>query len=187
MNIHSDHKYIQAFREGNFRLLEELYELHAPPVRRWILKNNGSLEDAKDIFQDTIVSLIKKAYDPDFVLTYPIGGLIFQIAKNKWTDELRKKKTSKKVRNMLGDRLNIQEEDISLMIEKMELDERRQKKLDLSFSKLSDHCQKLLKLIFEGLKPKEIVTSLNMNNVNTVYRRKNACLQRWKELYNEVA
>lgn len=185
MNPHSDHKYIEAFRKGNFRLLDELYKINAPQVKRWILQNSGSAEDAKDVFQETIISIIKKAYDPDFCLTYPIGGLIFQIAKNKWKDELRKKKTVKKVRNAISERLNKQEEDFTLFIEKFEEEELIQKKLDASFEQLSDHCKQLLKLILKGANSNDIVKSLKMNNVNTVYRRKNACIQRWKELFNK--
>ncbi len=184
MNPHIDHKYIEAFRKGNFRLLEDLYAKHTPQVKGWILKNNGTIEDAKDIFQETIISLIKKAYDPDFYLTYPIGGLIFQISKNKWTDELRKKSAVRRVRNTINKRLNKQEEDFTLILEKLEHEENLQKKLDISFEKLSDHCKQLLKLFSEGANSKDIVNSLKMNNVNTVYRRKNACLQRWKELFN---
>jgi len=183
MNPHIDHKYIEAFREGNFRLLDELYSKNAPQVKKWILNNSGTIEDAKDIFQETIISIIKKAYDPDYCLTYPIGGLIFQISKNKWTDELRKKKTTRKVRNDLNQRLNDKEEDFTLYIDKFEQEEQLQKKLDISFEKLSDHCKQLLKLFIDGAKTIDIVNSLKMNNVNTVYRRKNACIQRWKELY----
>jgi len=184
MNPHADHKYIEAFRKGDYRLLDELYQKNTPQVKRWILNNSGNIEDAKDIFQETIISIIKKAYDPDFQLTYPIGGLIFQIAKNKWTDELRKKKTKNKVRKVLTQRLEDREEAFTLYLERIERDEHLQRKLDASFVKLSDRCQRLLKLFAEGAKPKEIVDILKMNNVNTVYRRKNACLQRWKELYN---
>jgi len=186
MNPHIDHKYIEAFREGNFRLLDELYSKNAPQVKRWILNNSGTVEDAKDIFQETIISIIKKAYDPDFRLTYPIGGLIFQISKNKWTDELRKKKTVRKVRNAMNQRLEDREEAFTLYIEKFEQEEQLQKKLDVSFEKLSDHCKRLLKLISEGAKAIDIVDTLKMNNVNTVYRRKNACIQRWKELFNAL-
>ena len=184
MKPHSDHKYIIAFRSDNFALLEEIYTNHTPQVTRWILNNSGTLADAKDIFQETLISIIKKAYDPDFLLTYPIGGLIFQIAKNKWTDELRKKKIGKKVRKVIDERLNSESNDFSMLLEEIEQDEINQKRLDQSFAKLSDHCKQLLKLISEGVKPKDIVNSMNMNSINTVYRRKNACIQRWKELFN---
>ncbi len=184
MSLHSDHNYFEALRKGDYRLLDELYEKNSPQVKRWILNNSGTIEDAKDIFQETIISIIKKAYDPDFQLTYPIGGLIFQISKNKWTDELRKKKTRQKVRKALTQRLDDREEEFTLYLERIEQNELNQRKLDVSFEMLSDHCQRLLKLFAEGAKPKEIVDLLKMNNVNTVYRRKNACLQRWKELYN---
>ena len=83
-------------------------------------------------------------------------------------------------------RLNKQEDDFTRIVEEMKQEEQLQKKLDLSFAQLSDRCKKLLEMIAQGKKSVDIVDALHMNTVNTVYRRKNACLQRWRALFKEI-
>lgn len=68
-------------------------------------------------------------------------------------------------------------------IEEIEEEEIRQTQLNLAFEKLSELCQKLLRAVSEGIASKDIAVQLTMNDVNTVYRRKNACVERWKNLY----
>lgn len=182
MNAHEDHRYLIALRKGDNLLLQELYTKYSPQVISWMKKNNGSMSDAKDIFQEALIALYNKACDPDFVLTYPIGGLIFQICKNKWIDQIRKKNKESEVRIVEQKRYD-SEQPIQSMIEQIEEEENRQHKLDSTFKKLSELCQKLLQAVAEGIKPKEIAQQLSMNDVNTVYRRKNACVERWKNLY----
>lgn len=146
----------------------------------WVTTNNGSQEDAYDIFHDTLEAMIHKSYAPEQKFTSDnVGGYIIQIAKNKWIDQLRRKKTFQKVRKGFAERLdseyNIEEDYISVETEHV-----KQKALQEAFAKLSEVCQKLLTLIMHERKTKDIVEELNMSNANTMYRRKHACLQSWK-------
>ncbi len=182
MNQHEDHRYLIALRENHSETLRELYANHSAQVIRWVMNNNGSMADAKDVFQEALLALYNKACDPDFVLTYPIGGLIFQICKNKWIDQIRKKRKESEVRIVEKERYTT-EESISPLIEQVEEEEIRQKKLDIAFKQLSELCQKLLGLVSEGIASKDIAVALQMNDANTVYRRKSACVDRWRALY----
>jgi RNA polymerase sigma factor (sigma-70 family) len=184
MNKHDDHRYIEALRKGDRLLLEQLYEKHSPQVKRWILQNSGSVADARDVFQEAIIALYNKACDSSYVLNCAIGGLLFQICKNKWIDQIRKKGKDQEVRNMEIQRYKDDEATVS-QLEAIEEEEIRQSKLEQAFAGLSDLCQKLLKLYTEGLKAEAIRVQLGMENTNTLYRRKNACTDRWRSLYQE--
>ena len=183
MNAHEDHRYLLALRKGDNLLLKELYSNFSPQVISWVKKNNGSMSDAQDIFQEALIALYNKACDRDFVLSYPIGGLIFQICKNKWIDQIRKKTKESEVRILEKERYDSEQPNTSA-IEQIEEEEIRQNQLNLAFEKLSELCQKLLRAVSEGISSKDIAVQLAMNDVNTVYRRKNACVERWKNLYN---
>ena len=74
-------------------------------------------------------------------------------------------------------------EDIPTL-EAVEEEQIRQRKLDAAFSELSELCQKLLRLLVSGVSSTEAAAQLGMANANTVYRRKNACVGRWKTLYH---
>jgi len=182
MNTHDDQRYILAFREGNHKLLEELYQKHAPQISKWVQRNSGSADDAQDVFQEAILALHQKAADSSFILTCPIGALIFQISKNKWLNQLRKKNKETEVRIVEQERYSY-EGDILPTLEAVEEAEIRHQKLDQTFKQLSEICQKLLSLLAKGVSSTEAAAKLGMSNANTVYRRKNACGARWRSLY----
>lgn len=185
MNKHEDHRYIEALRNGDNQLLELLYQKHAPMVSRWVKQNSGSAADARDVFQEAILALYNKACDSSYVLNCAIGGLLFQICKNKWIDQIRKRGNDQKVRIAELARYD-NEMATTSQIEAIEEEEIRQGKLEKAFSHLSELCQQLLKYYSEGLKAESIRLKLGMENVNTLYRRKNACTERWRILYQEA-
>ena len=176
----SENNFIEKLKAGERDLLRVLYKEYLPKVLFWVSANNGNQEDGHDIFHDTLEALIHKSYTSGHNFTLEnIGGYIIQIAKNKWIDQLRRKKTFQKVRNGFTERLdseyNIEEDYISVETEHL-----KQKALKEAFSKLSEVCQKLLTLIMKERKTEEVVKELDMSNANTMYRRKHACLKSWK-------
>jgi RNA polymerase sigma factor (sigma-70 family) len=184
MNQHEDHRYIEALRKGDSRMLEELYQRFSKPVINWVSNNNGSNADARDVFQEAIIALYNKACDPAYTLTCPIGALLIQICKNKWIDQIRKKSKDKGVRSAELERYEGEQRTVS-ELEAMEEEEIRQSRLENAFAQLSDLCRQMLKLYSEGVKAEVIRAQLKMKNINTLYRRKNACTERWRTIYNQ--
>ena len=182
MQAHADHQIIEALRAGNFSVLKQVYEEHAPVIRSWVINNNGHEEDAQDVFQEAIIALHQKANDHTFVLTCPLGALIFRICRNKWLNQLRKKNREAEVRNWEEERYS-DESSLLPMLEAIEEEEIRQRRLDAGFQQLSELCQQLLHLLISGVSSAEAALQLGMNDANTVYRRKNACIGRWRTLY----
>ncbi len=186
MKEQEDQRYLIALRNGDAAVIRELYVKFTPQMKRWVYDNSGTVEDAKDIFQEVLETLCNKAHDPDFKLQNPIGGYLLGICKYKWIDRLRKKRRMKEVRKLEKERL--EEEDTSQIqeIERIEEEALRQKKLKVTFSQLSPLCQRLLRLVSEGISTAEIAKQLEMTNANTVYRRKNACIDRCRKLYQDL-
>jgi len=52
---YSDKAILEAIRNGEDGVLMHLYKQVLPKIKNYILKNNGSEDDAKDIFQDAVV------------------------------------------------------------------------------------------------------------------------------------
>lgn len=185
MKRHSDDQHIQALRRGDFSVLDAIYQEHAPAIRKWVANNNGSYADAQDIFQEAIIALHQKAQDKDFVLTCPLGALLFSICRNKWLNQLRKKNREAEVRILEESRYK-DEGELTSTLEAVEEEEIRQRKLDVTFEQLSELCQKLLRLLVSGVSSAEAAVQLGMTDANTVYRRKNACTERWRTLYQTL-
>lgn len=183
---HKDQRYIRALKEGNIELIESLYTANAKVIKNWILKNNGSIEDAKDVFQEVIETLLRISQDANFQLTCPIGALIFTIARNKWFDRLKALKKETELKNQIVNTNSYIELD-NPIIEKIQEEEIRQTRLEKALSQLSDTCQKLLQLLGENKNTKEIIELMGMEKAATMYRRKKACIDRWRVLYQEIA
>ena len=97
----AQYQLVSAIMANDESVLKQLYQNNYRKVEAYILKNRGSMPQAKDIYQEAFLAVwqnIKKgAFQPRNESA--LQGYLFQIAKNKWTDELRSaryKKTQRK-------------------------------------------------------------------------------------------
>ena len=179
--LHADHqRYIEAgFRGGDTDRLRELYTQHAPPIIRWIRRNSGTEKDGQDVFQEAMIVLCERAADPRFRLTAPIGAFLFRVSQNKWLQRLKKKSRLPTVSMEPPEQYNfalpIDPEIGTAQADCFRL-------LDATFAQLSPLCRDLLTLLQQGVGPTEAAERLGMAEANTVYRRKHACIDRWRKL-----
>ena len=184
--MHPDHRFIEALRTADPRGTREIYETYAREALRWVLNNNGTADDAADIFQEAVMAIFEKSQKPDFVLTCPLGALLYLIYSRKWIDRLREKKRDATVRIAEESRYEREKSDEGhLFLAEQIADEAAQKsRLARAFDQLTDLCRSLLNLLGQGIAPAEAARQLQMNSVDTLYRRKNACMARWRALYS---
>lgn len=181
--MHTDHRYIEALRRNDTRLIREIYAQHAPHTRRWVEQRGGSATDAQDVFQESLLAVYDKATDPHFTLTCPLGALLHIICSRKWVDRLRLKTREAEVRNQEEIRYSSEVTDDALSIAETVLAEaEQQQRMAQAFAQLSELCRQLLTLLSNGAKPAEAAQQLQMNSTETLYRRKNACAERWRAL-----
>ena len=182
--MHTDHRYIEALRSNDERMIREIYKQHATQALRWVVARGGSADDARDIFQEALIAVFEKAQQPDFVLTCPLGALLHVICSRKWIDRFRQKSRDTEVRNEEERRYSTEvTDDVLTVAEDALAEQSRQERLTTAFVQLSDLCRQLLTLLSNGTAPREAAAMLKMNSVDTLYRRKNACTERWRDVY----
>ncbi|MEO0734571.1 MAG: RNA polymerase sigma factor, partial [Bacteroidota bacterium] len=159
MSQHPDYRFIVALRENDSRTLEELYRECSPRITSWVLKNSGTVADARDLFQEALISLHASAHKEGFQLTCPIGALLFTICRNQWINQLRRKKREAEVRKIEAERYTPDSTTVS-DYERWEDDHLEKARLDQTLAQLSDTCQQLLKLLGRGVKPAEAAEQL---------------------------
>ena len=180
-----EQQYIKALQNNDNQGIRRIYKDFSGGILHWIKKNSGTAQDAEDIFNEAIIVIFEKVKQEGFELKYPFEKWLFGICRNKWIDRLKKNKQEQEVINDLKTGLKI-EEDLQSEFELLEQEHHRQQKLDTAFEQLSDLCKQLLLLIKAGTLPADIAKKLNMNATNTVYRRKNACIDRWQNLFKSA-
>ena len=174
LSVHSDQKYINALLNNDTLLLEELYQKFSGKIKQMVLQNNGSELDAADIFQDAILSLYNKAKSGKFILTCPLDAFIYLICRNKWINELNKRK-SHKVTFFDVDGFNNAGEDSFRLSEECILQHERRKLLEEKLAELGGICKQLLQLSWSGKSMEEVAGLLHMT-YGYARKRKTECM-----------
>lgn len=88
--MHKDQRYIDGLVNNHSSVIEEIYRLHAGRIEQLVLRNNGNLDDAKDLFQEVLMVLYHKGRE-GFVLTCPFGSFLYIACRSRWINELKKR------------------------------------------------------------------------------------------------
>ena len=165
-----DENLVNLIKNNDGPTLKELYGSNYVKVRRYVLKNNGNEQQAKDVYQEAFVAMWRNVREDKFKEDSlgSIGGYLFQIAKYKWLDHLR----SAQYKNTTFINRDIEFEE-SLSDE----DEAKSKKINRimeAVDQLGEKCQILLKLFyFEKKSFREIAEIVEMDEAsarNAKYR-----------------
>jgi RNA polymerase sigma factor (sigma-70 family) len=170
---HPDQKYVDAMLNNNATLLEEIYQRFFGKVRGMILRSNGAETDAADIFQEALFSIYKKAKNQRFILTCPFESFLYLVCKNKWLNELSKRKVQS-VTIIEADGFNnvaIGEDSIEYTEDNRVMEGRRHLLLQ-KMNELGESCKELLRLSWSGKSMEEVAEILK---VTYGYARKKKC------------
>jgi RNA polymerase sigma factor (sigma-70 family) len=173
----SDEEILSQLRAGDERALDFLYRKNYRMMVKMILKNSGTEDEAKDVYQDALIVLWNKARNPDFVLTSKISTYLYSVCLNLWRKELERK-----------GRLSREEADQPVI---MEMDKEERVTIILGcIEELSETCKNiLLYFYYDRLSMDEIAEKLGFANADTAKTKKYKCKQeldkKVKSLYSK--
>lgn len=156
--------------------LGHLYEREFPKIRKYVVRNSGSDEDAQDVFQETIMSFFSYVKLGKFNEEYEIGGFMYTVAMNTW-----KRKNRNKVIHVEYDG-NVREESSPDPYDQIISEEKRVNIIRI-FSELGENCKNILTdVIFQRLSMKEIADKYEYASATTAKTRHYKCKQRLSKL-----
>jgi RNA polymerase sigma factor (sigma-70 family) len=178
--MYSDEAVLQAIKNGDDRVLIHLYKQVLPKIKTYILKNNGSEDDAKDIFQDAVMTFYKYVKQDKFNPENEIAGFIYTISRNLWINQVKKK--NKMVD--LTDETPIKEVSYNFADDLMSRE--REDYVMTMFSKLGETCKQiLLYSIYHKFSMKEIKEKMGYTSENMAKTKNYKCKQRLIDLAKE--
>ena len=167
-----DQHYFDASLKGDKQGIKEIYRVFLPKITQFVKKNNGTEEDAKDIFQEAIIVLFKKIREGNFQLTSAFYTYLYGICRNLWLQKLQK--NYKKTVTFSNDREFKDETDFELIMQS----EERYQLFRSKFRELSDNCSKILQLFFQRVPMKEIVSRMGFSSLSYAKKRKFECKEK---------
>ena len=83
---------IEGLTTGDQDVFNNLYEYEFPKIVKLVINNSGNIDEARDIFQDTLVILLEKIFQNELNLSCSIGTYLYSISQNLWFNKLRRRK-----------------------------------------------------------------------------------------------
>lgn len=168
------HYTVEAILEGlktsDSNVLEYIYKKYFPIVRFFVIKNSGTDEDAKDVFQEAIILIYKKLKDESLDLNCAFKTYLYSVCRILWLRQLEKKKVRNEV--VTDNQVFVQlDEDIEELVAEQEQFRIYQKHFQL----LHKDCQEILQLFLKKVPLKEIAQKMNIKSDKYLKKRKYAC------------
>jgi len=172
---------IECIRTGNnSEALKYLYKDPLFKIRKFILNNSGTLDDADDVYQDAIIVLFQYVKNGKYNDEYDLDGFLFRVAKNSWIDIARKKQKIIK-ESLIGFDIS---DDTDFLGDAM-----RDEQLNVFhtlFNKLEDNCKKILSfVIFDKKTMKEISGLMGFKNEKVAKSQHHRCKKYFTKIVSE--
>lgn len=183
MTPHPDHKYIEALKQNDSVLIEEIYSRYAGRIKQLVLKNSGTETDAADLFQEVLIELHRKAVQQQFVLSCPFDAFLHLVCRNRWINELHKRKG--RPVTIAGDEGFNSNAGVLENYEALHMHEERKNLVEEKLAELGEGCRNLLTLSWSGKPLQEVAAMLNFTYAY-VRKKKTECMSKLISLVKEA-
>ncbi len=158
MKEYTDNEIIECLKNRQSYVVRYLSDRYMPMIRLMVFRMGGTLEDAKDIFQDGLIIMLEKIDNNDFVLTCKFRTFLYIVCENLWKSILDRRQAAA---NYISRRTEDESDDDFSEMQDNRLYEGIFYEV---FDTLDPACQNILKLYWEELTPDQIATRLGVTN-----------------------
>ncbi|PBQ33053.1 RNA polymerase [Sphingobacteriaceae bacterium] len=172
-----DSQIIELLQGNHYAKVSEKLYGYFPVIKKFVLKNSGSRQDAEDIYQEALIILIRKLKTPDFVLTSSLTTYLYSICRFLWSERL--KKQSKRIEVDLE---TTQQASAEHHLETLYKTESENTLAEKAFHQLGEKCKQLLLLFyFKKMSMRDIAAKLNFGSEKVAKNQKYRCIEKAKE------
>jgi RNA polymerase sigma factor (sigma-70 family) len=176
-----DEALIRSLAIGDSKAINFIYKTNYPTIEKMVFKMNGSMEEAYDVFQDSMTILYEKAKANDLELSCKLNTYLTSIAKHIWMRKLSSKK--RQSFTILHDDVDYQvavEDDVDRFVEF----EKNVSKLSACFEQIGEPCNSILKAFYvQNKSMNTIAEEFGYTNPENAKTQKYKCLNRIRKLF----
>lgn len=178
-SVPSDSEVVLGILNDSKESLNRLYTAYFPMVLQLVLKNNGNEDDAKDVFQESIIVLYNKVKSGDFELNSKLQTFLYSVCRRLWLKRLNSQ--SRIVRNVQDFSEIISVEDD---LERHEEKDRQFELMESALKNLGEPCKTIIEDFYiQNKSMQEICDKFGYTNSDNAKTQKYKCLQRLKKLF----
>lgn len=159
--------------------VETIYKLFYNMVQSLILNNNGSADDARDIFQETVIVLYEKAKSGSFELNCQLKTYVYSVSRRLWLKKLQQQQ--KYIPNLIGldETVPVEEE-----VESHNQLNSEFQMMEKAMLHLGEPCRSLIEAFYLQKKSMtDIAGHFGYTNADNAKNQKYKCLMRLRKLF----
>ena len=180
MNHFSSNDLIIGIRKRDNAVLSYIYHKYFQAVLHFVMNNNGTGDDAKDIFQEAMIVVFENIRnDKDFRLASSMQTYIFSIARIIWIKHLNKMKKNRNSFNENHEFIEFEEP------EPFREHDFKYSLYQKVFLDLPVDCQQILKMSNESISHKDIASKMGFKSESYIAKRKHFCKEYLIKLIRE--
>ena len=170
---------LKGLAKSDKKAAETIYKDNYNMVQALIINNNGSADDARDIFQETMIVLYEKAKSGTFELNCQLKTFIYSVSRRLWLKRLHQlQKYGGQIENVV-ETVPVEEE-----IDGHELRNDHFQAMEKSMMNLGEPCKSLIEAYYlQKRNMTEIAGSFGYTNADNAKNQKYKCLMRLKKLF----
>jgi len=164
---------------GDKQTIELIYRDHYNLIQSLIINNNGSADDAKDIFQEAMIVLYEKVRSGSFELNCQLKTYLYSVSKRLWLKKLS-----------ANNRYVISGADLEPSFpveEEVEAHEKRDAEFDMmekAIASLGEPCKSLLEAYYLNKQNMQVIAAtFGYTNADNAKNQKYKCLVRLKKIF----
>jgi RNA polymerase sigma factor (sigma-70 family) len=158
---------------------ETIYKQNYAMVQSMILNNNGTIDDARDVFQEAMVVLYEKAKTAQFELNCQLKTYIYSVCRRLWLKRLQQLQRYSSEVDSITEMVPVEDE-----LEQHELKNFEFVVMEKSMLSLGEPCRSLLEAYYLQKRSMiEIAGSFGYTNADNAKNQKYKCLTRLKKLF----
>ena len=175
----NEQQLLQGLARNETKAIETIYKNNFNTVQAFVINNNGTYDDARDIFQEAMIVLYENAKLESFVLTCQIKTYVYSICRRLWLKRLQ-------YLNRFTTPVESLEETVSVE-EDIDFQEKRNADftiMERALGSLGEPCKSLLEAYYlEKKDMTDIAASFGYTNADNAKNQKYKCLMRLKKLF----
>jgi len=177
----NEQQLLQGLALNDRKAIETIYRQHYNMVQSLILNNNGTPDDARDIFQEAMIVLYEKVKSGSFELNCLIKTYLYSVCRRLWLKRLSQLQRISPEVDKLEETVPVEED--------LDLHEQRNvdfQVMEKSMKNLGEPCKSLLEAYYHQKKSMvEIAVSFGYTNADNAKNQKYKCLMRLKKLFSQ--
>lgn len=177
--LSDERELLKGLANSDKKAVETIYEDNFNTVQALIINNNGSTDDAKDIFQEAIIVLYEKVRSGSFELNCQIKTFLYSVSRRLWLKRLQQQNRY----SAPGDSM----EQVVTVEEDLEAHEQRNAEFEMmeqAINHLGEPCKSLLEAYYLQKQNMQLIAaSFGYTNADNAKNQKYKCLMRLKKIF----